>query len=110
MKWILRYLHGTSDLRICLEKCVALSPIETEFIAITKACKELLWLKKLLQELDFVQDKVQFILICDAFDAKLLELTKVHIDDNGVDIMTKAVMRGKFEACCEITRLAITST
>nr|KYP42640.1 Retrovirus-related Pol polyprotein from transposon TNT 1-94 [Cajanus cajan] len=100
VKWILRYLHGTSGLRLCfggdkptlvgysnsdmagdvdsrkstsgylinfaggvvawqsrLQRCVTLSTTEAEFIAITEACKELLWLKKFLQELDFVQDK-----------------------------------------------------
>ncbi|RDY12569.1 hypothetical protein CR513_02607, partial [Mucuna pruriens] len=48
--------------------------------------------------------------IRDALDAKLLELTKVHTDDNGDDMMTKAVPREKFKACCEIVGLAITST
>ncbi|RDX99373.1 hypothetical protein CR513_17579, partial [Mucuna pruriens] len=48
--------------------------------------------------------------ICDALDAKLLKLAKVHTDDIGADMMTKVVPRGKFEACCEIVGLAITST
>ena len=91
VKWILRYLQGTSKMSLCfgkgepildgftdsdmagdvdnrkstsgylitfrrgavawqsrLQKCVALSTTEAEFIAITKACKELLWLKKFL--------------------------------------------------------------
>ncbi|RDY10304.1 hypothetical protein CR513_05197, partial [Mucuna pruriens] len=180
VKWILRYLHGTSDLRLCfegdkptlvgysdsdmagdidsrkstsgylikfvggvvawqskLQKCVALSTTETEFISITEACKEFLWVKKFLQELGFVQDK--YLLFCDsqsaihlgknstfhsrskhinvryhwtrdALDAKLLELAKVYTDDNSVDMMTKVVPRGKFEACCEIVGLTITST
>ncbi|RVW90052.1 Retrovirus-related Pol polyprotein from transposon TNT 1-94 [Vitis vinifera] len=34
-----------------LQKCVALSTIEVEYIAFTKASKELLWMKKFLQEL-----------------------------------------------------------
>ncbi|WVZ22096.1 hypothetical protein V8G54_000640 [Vigna mungo] len=33
----------------------------------------------------------------------LLDLAKVHTEDNGVDMMTKALPIGKFEACCEIT-------
>ena len=88
VKWILRYLRGTSDLKITfgvkkpllvsftdsdmsgdvdsskstsgylvtfaggavawqsrLQKCVALSTTEAEFIAATEACKELLWMK-----------------------------------------------------------------
>ena len=110
VKWILRYLHGTTCLRLCfggdkptlmgytdsdmggdidsrrstsgyvikfaggavawqsrLQKCVALSTTEAEFIAITEACKELLWVKKLLQELSFVQDK--YLLFCDSQSA-----------------------------------------
>ncbi|RDY09477.1 hypothetical protein CR513_06143, partial [Mucuna pruriens] len=38
---------------------------------------------------------VRYHWIRDALDAKLLELVKVHTDDNGVDMMTKTVPRGK---------------
>ena len=48
--------------------------------------------------------------IHEALDAKLLELEKVHTDDNGADMMTKAFPRGKFEVCCEIADLAVIST
>jgi hypothetical protein len=95
VKWILRYLRGTTNHYICfgstnnsvleaytvadwagdidsrkstsgylvcfengavswqskLQKCVALSTTEVEYIAITKACKELIWMKKFLHEL-----------------------------------------------------------
>jgi len=40
-----------------------LSTTEAEFIAIIETCKELLWVKKLLQVLSFVQDK--YLLFCD---------------------------------------------
>nr|KYP59970.1 Retrovirus-related Pol polyprotein from transposon TNT 1-94 [Cajanus cajan] len=180
VKWILRYLHGTVDMKLCfggdkptlvgysdsdmagdvdsrkstsgylikfaggavawqsrLQRCVTLSTTEAEFIAITEACKELLWLKKFLQELGFVQDKyplfvdsqsaihlgknptfhsrskhidVRYHWIRDALDAKLLELAKIHTDDNGANMMTKALPRGKFEICFEIAGLAVIST
>jgi len=42
-------------------------------------------------------------------DAKLLALEKVHTNDNGADMMTKALPRGKFKVCCEITGLAVIS-
>ncbi|RDX87978.1 hypothetical protein CR513_30488, partial [Mucuna pruriens] len=48
--------------------------------------------------------------IRDALDVKLLELAKVHTNDNDADMMTKALPRRKFESCCEIVGLAITST
>ncbi|RDX86444.1 hypothetical protein CR513_32223, partial [Mucuna pruriens] len=41
---------------------------------------------------------VRYHWIHDALDSKLLELTKVHIDDNDADIMTKVLPRGKFES------------
>ena len=96
VKWILRYLRGTSKLVLSfgnskplligytdadmagdmdtrkstsgylvtfsggavswqsrLQKCIALSTTEAEFIAATEACKELLWMKNILLELGF---------------------------------------------------------
>jgi len=46
----------------------------------------------------------------DALDAKLLALEKVHTNDNGADMMTKALPREKFEVCYEIVGLAVIST
>ena len=48
--------------------------------------------------------------IYDALEDRLLELEKVHTDDNCVDMMTKTLMRSKFETCCEIVGLLIIST
>jgi len=107
VKWIMRYLRGTSSLRLCfgnekpllvgytdadmagdvdtrkstsgflitfaggavawqsrLQKCVALSTTEAEFIAATEACKELLWMKRFLHELGFKQQR--YIVFCDS--------------------------------------------
>ncbi|RDY02478.1 hypothetical protein CR513_14057, partial [Mucuna pruriens] len=98
-----------------LKNCVALFTSETEFITIIEKCKELLWVKKFLQELSFVPNKskhidVRYHWIHDALDDKLLKLTKIHTDNNGADMMTKALPREKFEACYEIAGLAITFT
>ena len=169
VKWIMRYLCGTSRLKLSfgsgkpvlvgytdadmagdvdarkstsgylitfsggavswqskLQKCVALSTTEAEFIAATEACKELLWMKKFLSELGFKQQK--YVLYCDSQSAiylaknstfhsrskhidvryhwirdtlneKLLELEKVHTDDNGSDMCTKALTKDKLETC-----------
>ncbi|RDX72833.1 hypothetical protein CR513_47628, partial [Mucuna pruriens] len=53
---------------------------------------------------------VRYHWIRNALDVKLLELAKVHTNDNSADMMTKRVSRGKFEACYEIIKLEITST
>ncbi|RDX82006.1 hypothetical protein CR513_37258, partial [Mucuna pruriens] len=106
--YLIKFAGGVVAWQSKLQKCVALSTTEAEFIVITEACKELLW------ELGFVQDKyllfcdsqiaihlgknsifhsrskhidVRYHWIRDALDAKLLELAKVHTDDNGADMM-----------------------
>ena len=47
-----------------LQKCVALSTIEAEYIVIIEASKELLWMKKFLQELGLQQER--YLLYCDS--------------------------------------------
>ncbi|KAL4582349.1 hypothetical protein LXL04_006896 [Taraxacum kok-saghyz] len=81
VKWILRYLNGTSKLRLCygganpiLEgytdadmsgdldnmKCTS----KAEYIAAVEAGKELIWLKRFLRELGFPQR--EYIIHCDS--------------------------------------------
>ena len=47
--YLITFAGGAVAWQSRLHKCVALSTTEAEFIAITEACKELLWLKKFLQ-------------------------------------------------------------
>ena len=180
VKWILRYLQGTSKMSLCfgkgepildgftdsdmagdidsrkstsgylitfaggavawqsrLQKCVALSTTEVEFSAITEACKELLWLKKFLQELGLKQER--YVLHCDSQSAihlsknssfhsrskhidvryhwirdvlndKLLQLEKVHTDENTSDMLTKALTKDKHEKCLFLARMVESST
>ena len=49
--YLMTFAGGAVAWQSKLQKCVALSTTEAEFIAITEACKEELWLKKFLQEL-----------------------------------------------------------
>ena len=42
---------------------------------------------------------VRYHWIRDMLDSKLLELEKIHINDNGSDMMTKTLPKGKFETC-----------
>ena len=41
--------------------------------------------------------------------SKEVELEKVHTDDNGADMMTKSLPRGKLEVCREIAGMAVSS-
>ena len=115
-----------------LQKCVALSTIKAEFITATEVCKELLWLKRLIGEIEFKQDMyvlfcdnqsaihlsknssfhsrskhndVQYHWIRDVLNSKLLEFAKIHTDDNGADMLTKSVTREKLEICRQIVRM-----
>ena len=110
-----------------LQKCVALSTTEAEYIAITEACKEMLWMKRLFKELGIRQNKfvvysdsqsaihvsknpsfhsrskhiqVRYHWVRDVLDDKELYLEKVHTDDNGSDMMTKSLLKGKHDVCC----------
>jgi hypothetical protein len=109
-----------------LQKCVALSTTEAEYIAITEAAKELLWMKKFLQELGLQQESyllycdsqsvihlsknstfnsrskhidVRYHWIRDVLDEKLLQIEKIHTDDNSSDMMTKTLHMQKLEIC-----------
>ncbi|RDX71308.1 hypothetical protein CR513_49366, partial [Mucuna pruriens] len=106
VKWILKYLRGTSDLSLCFggDKPTLVGYSDSDM------GKDIDFRKSTLGYLI----KVQFILvriqlhskskhiglryhwIREALDAKLLEFAKVHIDDNGVNMMTKAVPRENF--------------
>ena len=68
-----------------LQKCVALSTIEAEFIAIIEACKELLWLKKFLQELGLKQER--YVLHCDSQSAiHLSKNSSFHLRSKHIDV------------------------
>ncbi|CAN1807780.1 Retrovirus-related Pol polyprotein from transposon TNT 1-94 [Linum perenne] len=169
VKWILRYLRGTtdkclsfsrSDLKLNgyvdsdfaaevdhrrstsgyvytvggtavswvsqLQKIVALSTTEAEYVAITEASKEMIWLQGLLAELGFEQTKNT--LYCDSQSAihlaknsafhsrtkhiglryhfvrslledNVLKLEKIAGSKNPADMLTKAVTTEKLKLC-----------
>ena len=119
-----------------LQKCVALSTIDAEYIAAAEACKEMLWLKNFLLELGQKQEDyavlcdsqsaihlaknpayhsrfkhidVRFHWIRDVLEEKKLQLSKVHTDDNWSDMMTKTITTKKFDDCCEESDLMMPS-
>jgi hypothetical protein len=124
--YLVTHSGGAVSWQSRLQKCVALNTTEAEFIAVTEASKELLWLKRLACELGFKQDK--YVLVCDnqsaihlsknasfhsrskhievcynwiqnMLSSKQLQLEKVHTDDNGADMLTKVVTRAKLDVC-----------
>ena len=49
---------------------------------------------------------MRYYCIRDVLNDKLVEIEKFYTDDNGVDMLTKALPRWKFEVCCSLARLA----
>ncbi|KAJ0939366.1 putative RNA-directed DNA polymerase [Helianthus annuus] len=119
--YLMTFAAGAISWQSKLQKCVALSTTEAEYIAATEACKELLWLKRFMQEFGFMQQRyvvlcdnqnaihlaknsmfhkrtkhidVKYHWIRDALEDKLFELDKVHTDDNGSD-MLKNLWQGR---------------
>ncbi|GAA0170424.1 hypothetical protein LIER_40959 [Lithospermum erythrorhizon] len=130
--YLFTYTGGALSWQSKLQKCVALSTTEAEYIAMTGCCKEMLWHKRFFKELGIDQEK--FTVLCDSQSAthlsknpsfhsrskhihiryhwvrevleeKSLYLDKVHTDDNGVDMLTKLLPKSKHEICCVIARL-----
>ena len=109
-----------------LQHVVALSTTEAEYIALTEAIKEALWLKGLLGELGFQQDSVE--VLCDSqsaihlsknqvfhertkhIDVRLhfirevlsggkVQVKKVITEENAADMLTKSMPALKFQHC-----------
>ncbi|GJW01215.1 retrovirus-related pol polyprotein from transposon TNT 1-94 [Tanacetum coccineum] len=109
-----------------LQSVVAMSTTEAEYVAAAQASKEAVWLKMLLEELGYKQEKIT--LFCDnqsalylarnpAFHSKTkhirvqyhfvrekveegtMDMWKIHTDDNVADYLTKAINCDKFIWC-----------
>ncbi|CAM8895916.1 unnamed protein product [Rhodiola kirilowii] len=115
-----------------LQKVVALSTTEAEFIAITEAVKEALWLKGIMAELGHGQEcvkvhsdtqgaihlskhqvfherskhiDVRMHFVREVAETGEVKLVKVNTNDNPADMLTKSVPSSKFEHCLKLIRL-----
>ncbi|PKI76834.1 hypothetical protein CRG98_002820 [Punica granatum] len=122
--YLMTFAGGAILWQFRLQKCIALSTTEAEYIAVTK-----LWLQKFLQELSLKQERyvlhydsqsaihlcknpnfhsrskhidTKFHWIRDVLETKLVKLDKVHTDENGTDMMTKPLAKEKLHVCWNI--------
>ena len=58
-----------------IQRCIALSTTEAEYVAVTKACKEALWLSRVVGNLGCTNDSP--LLHCDSQSAIQLALNPV---------------------------------
>ena len=109
-----------------MQRSTALSTIEAEYVAATEACKEALWLSRLVGDLGSIKDvpllhcdsqsaihlarnpvfhaktkhiDVKYHFIRAVLEDKLIQLVKVHTDDNPADLLTKSWPSERFAYC-----------
>ena len=126
--YLFTFVGGAVSWQSRLQKCVALSTTETEYIAANEAGKEMLWLKRFLQELGLKQD--EYVVNCDGqsidlsknfvyhsrlkhievrynwlrlvIEQQSFELEKIHTHENPADMLTKVVSREKLKLWVEL--------
>uniref|UniRef100_A0A2N9H483 Integrase catalytic domain-containing protein n=1 Tax=Fagus sylvatica TaxID=28930 RepID=A0A2N9H483_FAGSY len=129
-RFLFTFVGGAVSWQPKLQKCVSLSTTEAEYIAATEAGKEMLWMKRFLQDLGLKQD--EYVVHCDSqsaldlsknstyhsrmkhidvryhwlrliVDQQLMQLRKIHTDKNPADMLTKVVPKEKLELCAGST-------
>ena len=123
---------NTVSWKSSLQPVVALSTTEAEYIALTEAVKEAIWIKELLREMGFEQEKVsiwcdsqsaislskikvfhertkhvarKFHFIRDVIEEGEVEVLKIHTSRNPADMLTKCIPVHTFEAALELLKL-----
>ena len=77
--YLMTFSEGVVSWQSRLQKCVALSTTEVEYIAAAKACKELLWMKHFIHELGFKQQ--HYMAYCDNQSAIYLSKNSTFMQD-----------------------------
>ena len=130
--YVFTLFSTTISWKSMLQSVVALSTTEAEYIAVTKAIKEEMWLQGILGELGVHQQKVTvfcdnqstihltkhqfFHEISKHIDVKLhvvrdvvmkgsIVVEKIQTEENPSDMFTKAVPRAKFKHCLDLVRI-----
>ena len=132
-RYLFTFLGGAISWQSKIQKCVSLSATEAEYIATTKIGKEMLWMKRYLQELDLKQR--DYIVHCDsqsaidlrkntmyhertkhinvryhwirmAIEEQLFQIRKIHTYENVVDMMMKVITKEKLAQCIKNTGMS----
>ena len=120
---------GCISWKSTLQKVVALSSTEAEYMAATEAIKEAIWIKGLTQELGMNSENINVFcdnqsalhlmknpmfherskhidiklhFIRDVIASKEVQVTKVHTNENPADMFTKCVTSSKFRHCLNL--------
>ncbi|GKD83379.1 retrovirus-related pol polyprotein from transposon TNT 1-94, partial [Tanacetum coccineum] len=88
-----------------LQHVAALSTTEAEYMALTEAVKEAIWLRGLLEETKHIN--VHYHFIREVLEAKTVKLLKVGIEHNVADALTKVVPVLKLQHCLELLNVGV---
>lgn len=124
---------GPISWRSVLQSTTALSTTEAEYMALTEASKEAIWLRGLVNEIGIKQESI--LIHCDSqsvicltknqvYHARTkhiavmyhrirdwvatgeISVEKIHTDENAADILTKPVTTEKFRHCLDLLNLS----
>ena len=112
--YVFMFASGAVSWRSRLQNCTSMSTIEAEYIIVSEACKEAIWIARLVRDLGIIVEMptlycdsqsaimlaknpvfhaktkhidVKYHFIRDMLEDKLLDLVKVHTDDNPADLL-----------------------
>ncbi|MCO5612939.1 hypothetical protein L7F22_067212 [Adiantum nelumboides] len=121
--------RGAVSWRSRLQTCVIQSTIEAEYVAASEACKEAIWLGRLVTNLGikeetpmlhcdsqsaiqlarnpFYHSKTKYVdvkyhFIREMVEDKQVQLIKVHTTENPADLLTKGFPGESFAHCCKL--------
>nr|GEW12975.1 hypothetical protein [Tanacetum cinerariifolium] len=102
-------VHGcVVSWKATLQHVMALSTIEAEYTDLTKAVKEAIWLKGLLEkigiELNTVHINVHYHFIREVLEAKTVKLLKAGTEHNAADALTKVLVASKDKEVSQAAR------
>ncbi|GJU22542.1 putative ribonuclease H-like domain-containing protein [Tanacetum coccineum] len=76
---------------------VATSTTEAEYVAAANCCGQVLWIKSKLFHSKTKHIAIRHHFIRDAYEKKLIQVLKIHTDDNVADLLTKAFDVSRFQ-------------
>ncbi|MCO5570232.1 hypothetical protein L7F22_023950 [Adiantum nelumboides] len=124
--YVFTMVGGAVSWRSRLQTCVTQSTTEVEYVAASEACKEAIWLGRLVRDLGIKEETpmlhcdsqsaiqlarnpvyhsktkhvdVKYHFIREMVEDKQVQLVKVHTTDNPIDLLTKGLPRESFAHC-----------
>ena len=130
--YVFTLVGGPISWRSTLQSTVALSSTDAEYMVVTEAFKEAIWLRGMLKNLGVVQDclivhcdnqsainlaknsvyhartkhiDVRHHFVRDIIEEGEILLKKIHTSHNPADMLTKVVDRPKFHHCLDLVHI-----